>query len=171
MRVILSGVLLLAPLLLWLTYVQVMMGSGGAGIGNFSWPVWGVFQKLDEVVRTLVYVPAVSPIKFAHNVFEVLCPLSLYVQAVYLLKHPRLRVPAWRLGIGFAALLLVLGPSAWADQNAYSRVLLLLTMAFNLLIHQHEQGRLYLIWYAAGNAGMAWMLVKTTSILHLAIWL
>jgi len=74
-RVIQTGVLLFAPLLLWLVYVQMMMGSGGGtGIGNFSWPVWGVIQKLVEAVRTLVYTPVFSPGRFAHSVFEVLCP-------------------------------------------------------------------------------------------------
>lgn len=161
-RVFLSAMLLLIPLLLWAAYVQVMMGSAhGTGSGNFSWPAWGVLNKLDAAVRDLVSVPRGMALQLIHNAFEVLCPLSLCAQAVYLFIHPRVRVPAWRLGIGFAVLLLVLGSSVWAEQNAYCRVLLPLTMAFNLLIHQHEQGQTYCAWYAAGNIGMAWMLLRT----------
>ena len=160
-RVFLSAMLLLIPLLLWAAYVHVMMGSADStGSGNFSWPAWGVFNKLDVAVRDLFSVPRGMPVQLAHYAFEVLCPLSLCTQAVYLFIHPRVRVPAWRLGIGFAALLMVLGPSVWAEQNAYCRVLLPLTMAFNLLIHQNEQGRAYRAWYIAGNTGMAWMLLR-----------
>ena len=160
-RMVLSAMLLVIPLLLWAAYVHVMMGSAdSAGSGNFSWPVWGVFHKLGFALRDLFSVPRGMTAQLAHYTFEVLCPLSLCTQAVYLFIHPRVRMPAWRLGIGFAALLVVLGPNVWVEQNAYCRVLLPLTMAFNLLIHQHEQGRAYRAWYIAGNTGMAWMLLR-----------
>ena len=160
-RMFLSGMLLVIPLLLWAAYVQMMMGgTANIGSGNFSWPLWEVVQKLDIAARDLFNGPHGSMRRLAHHAFEVLCPLSLCAQAVYLFIHPRLRAPAWRLGIGFAVLLLVLGSSVWTEYNAYSRVLLPLTMAFNLLIHQHEQGRAYRAWYIAGNTGMAWMLLR-----------
>ncbi len=160
-RVFLSALLLVIPLLVWLAYVQVMMGSAdSAGSGQFSWPFWGVLHKLGLGVEELLSGPRGMGV-LVRNAFEVLCPLSLCAQAVYLFIHPRLRAPAWRLGIGFAVLLLVLGSSVWAEYNAYSRVLLPLTMAFNLLIHQYEQGRTYGAWYTAGNIGMAWMLLRT----------
>lgn len=171
-QLILTGILMLAPLLLWLAYVQVMMGSSGSsGTNNFTWPLLGVIQKLNEAITILLSTSPAFPELFAYSVFEVICPLSLYVQALYLFRHPKPGVPAWRLGIGFAILLLVLASAVWAEQNAYSRVLLPLTMAFNLLIHQQEQGRSYLLWYVAGNVGMAAMLMKTAAILLLAIWL
>ena len=161
-RMFLSALLLFIPLVLWVAYVQMMMGSSSnTGSGNFSWPGWEVVLKLDTAVSNLFSSPHRSVRGLAHDVFEVLCPLSLCVQAIYLFIHPRLRIPAWRLGIGFAVLLLVLGSSVWAEYNAYPRVLLPLTMAFNLLIHQHEQGRAYGAWYVAGNTGMSWMLLRT----------
>ena len=160
-RVFLSALLLVIPLLVWLAYVQVMMGSAdSAGSGQFSWPFWGVLHKLGLGVEELLSGPRGMGV-LVRNAFEVLCPLSLCAQAAYLFIHPRVRMPAWRLGIGFAALLVVLGPSIWVEQYGYCRVLLPLTMAFNLVIHQHEQGRAYCAWYAAGNTGMAWMLLKT----------
>ena len=161
-RMVLSGMLLFIPLMLWVAYVQVMMGDTvNVGSGNFGWPAWEMVHKLDGAIRDLFSGSHGSVRRLAHDAFEVLCPLSLCVQAGYLFIRPRLREPAWRLGIGFAILLLVLGSSVWSDQNAYSRVLLPLTIAFNLLIHQYEQGRAYRAWYIAGNTGMAWMLLRT----------
>jgi hypothetical protein len=161
-RMILSMTLLTIPLLLWVAYVQVMMGdTSNMGSGNFSWPFWEVVQKLDVAIRDLYSNPQESFRQLTRKTFEVLCPLSLCVQAIYLFIHPRLRTPAWWLGIGFAVLLLVLGSSVWVENNAYSRVLLPLTMAFNLLIHQYEQGRSYCTWYVTGNIGMIWMLLNT----------
>lgn len=159
-RVFLSAVLLIVPLLVWLVYIQrVIGGAEGAGISNFEWPLLGVLQKLSLATDNLLYD---SPGRgtLLRNGFEVLGPLSLCVQAVYLFIHPRVHMPAWRLGIGFAALLMVLGPAIWAEQYGYSRVLLPLTMAFNLVLHQHGQGRAYGAWYAAGNVGLAWMVFK-----------
>jgi hypothetical protein len=161
-RMFLSAMLLIIPLSLWAVYVQVMMGStANIGSGNFGWPGWEVLHKLGGAINDLFSTPRGQIRRFAHHAFELLGPLSLCVQAVYLFIYPKLRVPAWRLGIGFAALLLVLGSSVWTEYNAYSRVLLPLTMAFNLLIHQYEHGRAYATWYVAGNTGLAWMLLRT----------
>ena len=160
-QMLLSTIFLVIPILLWAAYVHLMMGSAaGVVSGNFNWPVIGVINKLGIAVDDLFRNSGTAG-QLAHNAFEVFCPLSLCAQAIYLVIHPRVHIPAWRLGIGFAVLLLVLGPSVWVDQNAYSRVLLPLTMAFNLLIHQNEQGRAYFAWYVAGNTGMVWMLLKT----------
>jgi hypothetical protein len=161
-RMIMSAILLFVPVLIWAAYVQVMMGSTTSiGSGNFSWPFWEVIQKLEIATKELFSGTLGSFRRITYHAFEVLCPLSLCVQAVYLFIYPKFRATAWRLGIGFAALLLVLGSSVWAEYNAYSRVLLPLTMAFNLLIHEHEQGRAYRAWYIAGNTGMTFMLFST----------
>ena len=92
--------------------------------------------------------------------FELLGPLSLVIQAVYLIAKPRFDDEAWRLGIGFALLLCLLGSSPWVAQNGYCRILLPLTFSFNFLLHKHEPRTRFAAWYVAGNVGMDWKCLK-----------
>jgi hypothetical protein len=92
--------------------------------------------------------------------FELLAPMSLAVQAIYLIRHPRVSSRAWRFGVGFVVLLFCVGHGIWVEQYAFCRVLLPLTAAFNLLVHEHEERASYARWFFAGNVGMIWMLLK-----------
>jgi hypothetical protein len=75
--------------------------------------------------------------------------LALTVQAVYLLAHREWRNPWWRLGLLFTALGLCLGPAVWEGlPGAAPRVLLPLTLAFNVLAYHR---RAALLWLLCGN--------------------
>jgi len=155
-KLILPGLVLCLPLALWLAFVQFRIGDGlAAGSGNFRFPFFGIAQKMYDSLQELI---AQGPARHGRRLFEFLCPVSLFIQMIYLAVKPRLSSAIWRFGFGFAVLLAVLGTSVWAEQYAYARVLLPLTFSFNLLIHQHESGRRFGLWYLLGNGGMCWLL-------------
>lgn len=149
---LIAGVGMVLPLLLWLVYIYAQFPSGtGAGTRNFALPLADVLPALKAAGQDLLRLGRGVAI---HRVFYLLSLPSLVVQASYLLLRPRWGDRAWFLGWGFALLLLVLGSNVLADAHAYSRVLLPLTFAFNLLIHRYEQGWRYALWLFLGNIGM-----------------
>ena len=155
-KLILPGLIACLPLVVWLAFVQFRIGDSlAAGSGNFDFPFFGIARKISTSFQTLI---AQGPARGGRRLFELLCPLSLLIQMLYLAVKPRLNSGVWRFGIGFAVLLVLLGASVWAEQNAYARVLLPLTFSFNLLIHQHESGWRLGLCYLLGNGGMLWML-------------
>ncbi len=157
-KLILPGLICCLPLAVWLLFVQLRIGNGlAAGTANFDLPFFGVAQKIYASLQELI---AQGSGRNAWRLFELLCPVSLLIQMVYLFVKPRLSSCVWRFGIGFAVLLILLGASVWAEQNAYPRVLLPLTFSFNLLIHKHESGVRLALWYLLGNGGMCWMLFR-----------
>jgi hypothetical protein len=142
------------PLAVWWGYIQWMVDVDKVMESRqlLDWPLVGIFTKCKEAAYALFMTQRVSDI--ANNSFELLAPFSLFIQAIYLIIYPKLELPTWRWGIAFALLMLLLGPRIWEEQAAYCRIILPLTVVFNLLIFQHEKGRKYGIWYITGNLGM-----------------
>ncbi len=137
----------------WVLYVNNRLGSGLAmGIQNFEIPFWALAKHLWETGIDLG--ASVNKI----TVFEFLAPISLLIQALYLVIKPRLNSPIWRMGIGFAVLLFFLGGSVWVQQLNFTRSVLPLTIAFNLLL-AHPDEKHFGLWFISGNLGLAWALV------------
>jgi hypothetical protein len=148
-----------APVIAWVLYVHLKLHSGAElGRYNFASPFAGISDKLIEAVFQ-VFAAGDRRGQF-RLLFELICPLSLLVQSIYLLAMPRLNSPIWRMGAGFAVLLFFLGSGIWVEQYAYSRVLLPLTFSFNFLVHQYERGARFKVWYVLGNIGMSWMCLR-----------
>ena len=149
----LTLLIVLVPLAAWQYYIKTQIGSGASGLQNFTWPVVGWAGKLATQWSELLFeFPHCSPL-------EMIAPLSIAVQAATMFAWPAWSNRWWRLGIGFAILSVVIAQPVWASQSAYSRVLLPLTLAFNLVLLQHfEQGRLGGRWYTIlfwiGNVGL-----------------
>jgi len=157
-RILCSLLIMVVLLTLWVMYVQVNMKAGdNAGVNNFAFPLAALVNKFWKAAHDFVGVFLYAPVHLqAYFAFEILAPLSLVVQAIYLLAKPRIDDQVWRLGIGFALLLCLLGNSIWVEQNGYCRTLLPLTFSFNLLLHKHELGTRFAAWYVAGNVGLGW---------------
>ena len=158
-RAVVQWILMAAPLALWMAYVACRLPHGPvAGAGAFAWPGAALAGKLTGAVAGLADLARGLPRHLLlSRIFEVLAPFSLVVQAAHFLVRPRPRDPAWRMGVGFVALMLVLGPQIWIEQQAYTRTLLPMTFAFNLQLHDGGTPRGYAAWCCAGNAGMVWM--------------
>ena len=152
----LAGLLSGLPLLFWLVYVHWQLSDVvQLGSANFTWPFAGIGTKLwNPVMGIGLGLNAPSILYLGVALVELAATLSLALQAAYLLFKPRPSSAVWRLGMGFTLLLICLGPSVWVSAIAYTRVLLPLTMAYNLLIHRHEGKQGFKAWFVGGNMGM-----------------
>ena len=163
-RFILTGLTIVLPFLIWVWYVQYTFpGETQTGYGNFSIPLAAFIDRVqlsyDAFVESLA-APSPWPAYRAFRFLELVSLISLLVQAVYMILKPRLDSAYWRMGIGFALLLFFLGGSVWNDVYAYTRALLPLTFAFNLVIYNYETGYEYFPLYIFGNAGLVWGLLE-----------
>lgn len=131
------------PLGLWLLYVHQRLGSS-AGLNNLAWPLAGWSARWVEFVRDSAS-PG-NPALLAESVLE---HVALTVQAVYLVWRREPRCPWWRTGAAYLVLLLAMGHAVWGGfPNAASRVLLPLTLAFNVRVVRNRGSWL---WLLAGN--------------------
>jgi len=151
-RTLVTGILMVLPLALWLSYVYKYFPSGaGAGIRNFALPFTDLLPTLADVAVALSGIESLLPIE---RIFHLLSLPSLAIQAIYLIVRPQWGDRAWFVGFGFALLLPMLGSNVLSDAHAYTRVLLPMTFAFNVLIHKQERGWTYLFWLIVGNIGL-----------------
>lgn len=119
----------LLPLLAWVTYVSLRLSPSGAGMGNFTWPLWGAATQAALSAREV----AAGNLDSRHT-FALLGIAGLLLQAIVILRLKQIANPWWRIGVAHAALLTVLGPWVWSGYWAACRALLPLTFAFNLLL-------------------------------------
>ena len=141
-----GGLILLAvlPLAGWWWYLRSAAGSSSAGTANLAWPLEGWVGRWSELVQLTR-----SEANHWLVVGAWLDVIALTVQLLYLLSHPQWRSPWWRLGALFAVLGLCLGPAVMEGlPGAAARVLLPLTLAFNVLAVRR---RAALLWLVLGN--------------------
>jgi hypothetical protein len=129
--VALRCLLVAAPLAVWIAVVDRWLGeSGGAGQRNFGWPFAGYAGKWLETARDF----AANGITFVSR-GELLALTALTAQWLFLVLRPRPAEPWWRVGAAFAALMALMGSAVWEGfPGAASRVLLPMTLAFNILV-------------------------------------
>ncbi len=132
--------LLVTPVALWLVYVRLQVPPQSSGQNLFSLPFVSWWEKI---------APQLS--RRPQPLVELLAPIAIFVQVGYFAIRPRLASSWWRWGVGWAALALVVGAPIWEEQYGYCRILLPLTVAFNVLIYQHERNRSYALWFLLGN--------------------
>jgi hypothetical protein len=144
----LGALLVVAPLLVWLDYLRsiyrstLFTGSGGdiglpgVGLARTAAAVW-------HLVRTAGLFSAAG--------LQICILAPLLVQAAFLVVRPRWTVPWWRVAAGYAALLMVLQALLWMPSTgAVSRVMLPLTVGFNILLIRDARARFW-PWFIAGN--------------------
>ncbi|MCF8237962.1 MAG: hypothetical protein K9I85_07375 [Saprospiraceae bacterium] len=160
-KTLIQAGLLILPVAMWAIYVQYQLSAGRpTQSGNFTLPFFGVVEKLTESSTALV-ASAGEPLFYRIGLFlESVSLCSIFVQALYLFLKPKWSNRYWQFGIGFAVLFPFLGPSVLAGQFAFTRVLLPLTMAFNLLIHQSEKQTAYYGWFILGNVGLGGLAIR-----------
>ena len=133
-----------APLAAWVGYIRWRIGSAGAGPGNLGWPLAGYVEKW-----RLTFTDLRSTSETALMGTTILATVALTIQAAYIAAHPRIRDRWWRLGAAFVVLFVVLGTAVWEGYpGAATRVLLPMTLAFNVLAARNRSS---LAWLLAGN--------------------
>ena len=136
--------LAVAPLAGWIIYVNWRAGQNSTGLYNFAWPGAGYVGKW----RGVIYALGHERERLAAWT-TLLATLGLSVQAAFFVVHRQPGDRWWRIGAGYAALMLCLGAPVWEGlPGAALRVLLPLTLAFNVLAHRT---RASLVWLLAGN--------------------
>lgn len=132
------------PLIVWLGYIRWRVGPADAGWGNFTWPGAGWFEKGRAAFAALTTVPD-KPLAWT----TLLATVALTVQAAYFVVRRRPTERWWRIGAAYAVMLLFLGTAVWEGfPGAATRVLLPLTLAFNVVAHR---ARASFAWLIAGN--------------------
>ncbi len=134
---ILRGLLLVGPMVLWLTYVRLTVGPEIDSIRNFDWPFATWLSKARLIANGFA-----SPGPAGRYVWlDAACFVGLTVQLLFFVLRPRWRESAWQLGIGYVLLCVVLGwPTFEGFPGAYTRILLPLHLAFNRLVPATRRG-------------------------------
>lgn len=131
LQFLLKAALVLLPFCLWFAIVlsSSQLGrSENIGSRNFDFPFVGALDTF------LMIIKEAGEKGFPSSSFLSVAILgSLFVQGIYLLARPKWDSVWSRIGIAFAILMLVLGPAVWEGLQAAPRVLLPMTVAFNIL--------------------------------------
>jgi hypothetical protein len=140
--------LALLPLLIWYDYLRSIYRSTTlAGTDQLVWPGSGIAQTWGRYLVDAANV-GLKPT----NIFLLFLLLALAVQAAYLVVRREYLAPWWRVGAAYAGLMLLLDPVlANPLTGAITRVLLPLTVSFNVLIAGERRPAHFWTWCVAGN--------------------
>jgi hypothetical protein len=148
-RVALTAAGIAGPLLLWMGYVRLRFGPAeDPGLGNFTYPFAGFIEKAGVALRD-VRGPEAAPLTWA----TLATVLALAVQWGFFALRWRPADRWWRVGATFALMMVFLATPVWEGYpGASTRVLLPMTLAFNLLV---PRGARWLPVLLAGNLTVA----------------
>ncbi|MEO5961237.1 MAG: glycosyltransferase family 87 protein [Opitutaceae bacterium] len=134
---------LVLPLAVWLAVLSSWVGEGpSVGARNFALPLEGFWGKWFEIVN---WYREGSPL-WRGNALGL---AAIVAQFLFFALRPRWREAWWRVGAAYAGLMIVLGDAVWeGDGGATLRVLLPMTLAFNVLV---PRGRAWWTLLLIGN--------------------
>jgi hypothetical protein len=147
-RIAAAAALAAIPLLLWEDYLRSIYRSTiFAGADQFTTPGAAVAASW---MRTFSAVRASGLLSADGLALGLLS--SLVVQAVYVLWRRDYHAPWWRVAVPYVALMLLLD-RVLADPHtgAITRVLLPMTVGFNVLLAAEPRPARFWAWFAAGN--------------------
>jgi hypothetical protein len=142
--------LVLLPLALWMLCLRLWLGLGDdMGLRNFSGAFGGLRDKLLDTIGGLI---AEGPTFPSDASFEALVLVGLLAQFFFFTLRIRWKDPWWRMGASYAILLVFLGRAVWEGHpSAAARVLLPMTLAFNILV---PRGGWWAVLLLVGNLGI-----------------
>lgn len=119
------------PVVGWLFYLHQLFPSGNQGEQNFNWPFLQLYRSGQDAVLHLLRGDENTSGRY---LFRLCAIFGFSVQAVVILCFVDRTTVVWRIAVPFAVLFWVLGEPVWHGYWAVSRVLLPMTLGFNLLI-------------------------------------
>jgi hypothetical protein len=148
-RPLLTVVLVVVPLGLWMGFIKWKFGPAeDPGLGNFTWPLVGYLEKWGAAWRGEAGREFWSLQRATVGVV-----VALGVQWLFFILRWRPRERWWRVGVLFALMMTFLATPVWEGYpGAATRVLLPMTLAFNILI---PRGRRWLPVLLVGNLTVA----------------
>jgi hypothetical protein len=147
---LLRAAIVVAPLLLWLACLRLWLGrADDVGARNFAFPFEGLANKLQDIISSMSAAGDHSP---WISRFDLLGIIGLVAQFFFFAGRVRWRDPWWRVGASYAVLMAFLGDAVWEHYpSAAARVLLPMTLAFNILVPRKGWWVLLLV---LGNLGV-----------------
>ncbi len=148
--------LALFPPVLWHLYLAGLFPGKLTYISQLGVPLQTWASHLVQTWKMFWHDPEPGLNKLPwHSVrFDFLALVSLTVQALFLMLRPRGRQAVWWVGLGFAGLFFCLDYRVAASAIDFTRTLLPLTFAFNLLLVDVRRDWAFLVLFLAGNAGL-----------------
>ena len=133
------------PLLAWIIYLRLRLGPPNeTGFNNFTLPLAGLVEKWRSVAAVMTENSGSAIGRAALWV-----TVALTVQFLFFTLRWRLTQMWWRVGATFAILMMFLSTPVWEGfPGAAARVLLPMTLAFNILV---PRGARWLAVLVAGN--------------------
>jgi hypothetical protein len=147
------GAVLIVPLAAWMVYLRLTLGRGDdVGARNFAMPFAGLVHKVQDIASSTIV--GLEGYPYAHvTKFDAVVMVGLLAQFFFFLFRIRWSDPWWRVGASFAALMMFLGDAVWENYpSAAARVLLPMTLAFNVLVPR--RGFWWAVLLVAGNLGI-----------------
>jgi hypothetical protein len=142
-----AAILVVLPLLLWLDYLRsIYRSTTSAGTGLLVLPGTALVDTWWDFLRAAVRDPFSGDGLLYWQLF------ALGVQAAYLLVRREYQSPWWRVAAGYAVLMLLLDRTlSDPHTGAITRVLLPLTVGFNVLLANESRASRFWPWAIAGN--------------------
>lgn len=148
-RLVLGCAIAVLPLLLWLDYLRSIYRSTLlSGTNQLTLPGTALAATWKNVI--VQQIPA-------HGWFSIQglwlwLLFALAVQACYVLVRREYQMPWWRVALAYGLLMLLLDRDlANPNTGALTRVLLPLTVGFNVLLMSESSSKRFWPWFAAGN--------------------
>jgi hypothetical protein len=136
------------PLAAWLAFVLARFGKAGdAGLNNFTLPFAGLAEKWGVAMGEWFAHPANGLLRNTAA-----ATLGITAQFLFLVLWWRPAETWWRVGAAFALMMGFLSTPVWEGYpGAFLRVLLPMTVAFNVLV---PRGRCWLLLVIVGNLSL-----------------
>jgi hypothetical protein len=136
------------PLLIWYDYLRSIYRSTLlAGTDALVLPGTAIAQ-----VWRSSYIALTHGGVFSGDALIFCLLFALAVQAVYVLARPEYLAPWWRIAVAYAVLMFVVDRElAQPVTGAITRVLLPMTVGFNILLLSEQRNSRFWPWFAAGN--------------------
>jgi hypothetical protein len=137
--------IIVLPSLVWLDYLRSIYRSLLLSrVDQMAAPLSAYLNRWPEVIGQLLGQGWASPARFS-----LLVLVGLTVQAIYLVRRWDWHAPWWRVGFAYVLLMLAVDAAVWEGYpGAATRVLLPMTLAFNLLL---PSGKAFWPLWTAGN--------------------
>ena len=144
-----QGALVLLPVAAWMLCLRLWLGKGDdIGPRNFAPPFVGLMNKLGDALSSTFaggYPNAVV------TRIDLLVLVGLLAQFLFFVLRRRWLEPWWRVGACYCVLMVFLGDAVWENYpSAAARVLLPMTLAFNIMVPRKG---LWPILLVIGNLG------------------
>jgi hypothetical protein len=136
------------PIVIWYDYLRSIYRSTTlAGTNQLVWPGSGLAESWSRSVHAVASNGMLSP-----HALSLCILLSVAVQALYLFVQRKHEQPWWRVGVAYAVLMLLLD-RVLADPvtGAITRVLLPMTVGFNVALAREARPARFWPWFVAGN--------------------